>query len=143
MAVSNPNQIFNDAVTALERARATQTPGQTKSNTVVAAVGAVIAALLAGLTQWAAVGGALPEWAPIAILVLTLAAQVFGVSQTKNYITGNVIEQAKGELAAQVDQFHEHTAEAAATPTAAVDSAVIAEELAAQVERDISRALGK
>lgn len=142
MAMANLNQTFNTFSEIFDALTEKQSTVKTKSNTIVAAIGAVIVAVSVGLSTWAESAGVAPTWLPMVLFVLGMVGQVFGVSRTKNYVTPNIRDQFNREFARRVDANHNHVEPSVsplATPvvpasTGSIDN--IAEVLADMAKRD-------
>lgn len=88
----------------LEDLREKQSPRKKKANTVVVAIGTVIAALVGGISYLLESGvDGLPGWLPTALVWLTMLASVFVVNKTKNGITPSTIKEVEGEISRRID----------------------------------------
>lgn len=93
-------QVYGVISQVLDSVRQKQDVKQEKANTLVTAIGAVITAVVATLTYLIEEGVPwLPEWAPLVVTILGVAGTTFGVSRTKNGLTGSVVERINAEIA--------------------------------------------
>lgn len=81
-----------------------QTPYRKKANTVVVAIGSAITGLISILTYLIESGVTwLPDWAPLAVMILGLVGTIFGVSKTKNAVTPSIKEAINARIADLID----------------------------------------
>ncbi|MCT2299735.1 hypothetical protein M3G04_02270 [Dietzia cinnamea] len=125
MAIDNSTgTLIRDLV---QQVRAEEPATRRKANTVTTAIGTTVTGLLAAGTYLVESGTTLPDWVPLIVALLGMAATVLGVSRTKNGMTDSVADRLELELARRIDLNHDHSdpAPAASDPLdlrAAADS---------------------
>lgn len=101
----NAQTLIRDLV---EQVRAEEPATRRKANTVTTAIGTTVTGLLAAGTYLVESGTTLPDWVPLIVAFLGMAATVLGVSKTRNGMTPSVADRLELELSRRIDLNHQH-----------------------------------
>ena len=105
MAIDNSTgTLIRDLV---QQVRAEEPATRRKANTVTTAIGTTVTGLLAAGTYLIESGTTVPDWVPLLVALLGMAATVLGVSRTKNGMTDSVADRLELELARRIDLNHD------------------------------------
>lgn len=116
----NAQTLIRDLV---EQVRAEEPATRRKANTVTTAIGTAVTGLLAAGTYLVESGTTLPDWVPLIVALLGMAATVLGVSKTRNGMTSSVADRLELELSRRIDLNHQHDDDLPPAPAVQSDPA--------------------